>query len=333
MAAAIEVLWRGFADLEFSEPCASTWYPTLNRALGEHMDAANLRVFEAVARTGQMSRAAVELNTVQSNVTARIRALEEYLGVSLFDRHSRGAVLTEAGKRLLPFACRVRQLLHDARRAVEDEGIPFGPLRIGAPEVIVALHLSPVLAAYAGEFPEVSVTLTTGATKALLDQVLNHALDGAFLVDPAGHPEIDEEALFRDELAIFAASGVDLEEVAHNPHTRLVTTHLDCAYHQKLMQVMAVKGARALRSVELGTIEAVLTAVATGVGITMLPKALVYRLASRHSFSIRELSGAELVVGTTFVRRREIFVPSALSTFLDRVRASSNGRLQTAGSR
>ena len=54
------------------------------------MDAADLRVFEAVARLGGMNRAAAELNTVQSNVTTRVRLLEEELGTPLFRRHSRG---------------------------------------------------------------------------------------------------------------------------------------------------------------------------------------------------------------------------------------------------
>lgn len=58
------------------------------------MDAADLRVFEAVARLGGMSRAAEELHTVQSNVTTRVRKLEEQLGTSLFRRHARGVDLT-----------------------------------------------------------------------------------------------------------------------------------------------------------------------------------------------------------------------------------------------
>lgn len=98
------------------------------------MDAAHLRVFEAVARQGGMNRAAEELHTVQSNVTARIRLLEEELGRPLFRRHSRGVALTAAGQRLLPYAVRVRQLLAEARRAVEDGGEPSGPLAIGSLE-------------------------------------------------------------------------------------------------------------------------------------------------------------------------------------------------------
>ncbi len=64
------------------------------------MDAADLRVFEAVARLGGMNRAAPELNTVQSNVTGCIRRLEGELGTPLFDHHSRGVTLTATASRL-----------------------------------------------------------------------------------------------------------------------------------------------------------------------------------------------------------------------------------------
>jgi DNA-binding transcriptional LysR family regulator len=55
-----------------------------------HMDAADLKFFAAVAKAGGMNRAAGELNTVQSNVMARVRTLEEGLGIALFYRGSRG---------------------------------------------------------------------------------------------------------------------------------------------------------------------------------------------------------------------------------------------------
>ena len=90
------------------------------------MDSAELRVFEAVVRTGGMNRAAAELNTVRSNVTARVRALEAELGGPLFERHSRGVALTKAGERLLPYARRVAWLLTDAARAARDDGAPRG---------------------------------------------------------------------------------------------------------------------------------------------------------------------------------------------------------------
>src|SRR6202035_2173420 len=121
-----------------------------DRAQEEHgeMDAADLRVFQSVAASGSMNKAALDLNTVQSNVTARIKALEDEVGFALFERTNRGVTLTAAGRRLLPFATRAATLLDDARRAVADEGTPSGALTIGSLDTTAALHLSPVLAAY-----------------------------------------------------------------------------------------------------------------------------------------------------------------------------------------
>ena len=61
------------------------------------MKLSDLRTFAAVAQCGGITRAAGKLNTVQSNVTNRIRALEDEIAVPLFERHARGMVLTDAG--------------------------------------------------------------------------------------------------------------------------------------------------------------------------------------------------------------------------------------------
>jgi hypothetical protein len=101
------------------------------------MDAADLKVFAAVARIGGMNRAANELHTVQSNVTARVRTLEEELGVQLFHRGRKGVTLTAAGERLLPYAIKVAHLLEEAQKAVKDDGKPRGSLTIGSVETTV----------------------------------------------------------------------------------------------------------------------------------------------------------------------------------------------------
>lgn len=102
------------------------------------MDASDLKLFEAVARTGGMVRATGELNTVQSNVTARVRALESELGCPLVVCYSRGVSLTPAGRRLLPYATRVACLLAEARRAVADDGTVRGLLVLGSIETASA---------------------------------------------------------------------------------------------------------------------------------------------------------------------------------------------------
>src|ERR1700709_247343 len=123
------------------------------------MDAADLPVFQSVATTGSMNKAALELNTVQSNVTARIKSLEDETGFALFERTNRGVTLTAAGRRLLPFAARAAAPLDDARRAVADQGIPAGALVVGSLETTAALRLSPILAEFAAAYPAGGLSL------------------------------------------------------------------------------------------------------------------------------------------------------------------------------
>jgi DNA-binding transcriptional LysR family regulator len=142
------------------------------------MDIADLRVFEAVARVGGMNRAAMELNTVQSNITARIKALEADIGRPLFERRPRGVALTAAGGRLLPYAVRAMRLITDARRAARDDGSPRGLLTIGSLETTAALRLTPLLAGYAANYPDVDLVLRTGTTRELVAAAMEQSVDG-----------------------------------------------------------------------------------------------------------------------------------------------------------
>src|ERR1700750_830709 len=90
----------------------------------------DLLTFSAVARTGGITRAAQELNTVQSNVTQRVKALEAEIGTALFERHSRGMTLTGAGRRLLPYAQRMAALSREAVVGARDDGAPQGALSL-----------------------------------------------------------------------------------------------------------------------------------------------------------------------------------------------------------
>ncbi len=285
------------------------------------MDAADLRIFEAVARLGGMNRAAAELNTVQSNVTARVRLLEEELGTSLFHRHSRGVALTPAGQRLLPYAERMAQLLADARRAATDDGTPQGALVVGSLETTAALRLSPLLSRYAAAWPEVDLVLRTGTTSELVDQVANRHLEGALVCGPVDHPELQGEAMFREELVLATARGVrSLDELIGKGALKIVVLRAGCSYRQRLEDILARRGAVGARLLEFGTIEAILGCVAAGLGVTLMPRALI--TASRHAerIAVHTLPVSEAHVETLFIRRRDSYASSALSAFLEQVR-------------
>lgn len=288
------------------------------------MDTADLKVFEAVQRIGNMSRAAAELNMVQSNVTARIRQLEERLGVELFDRHSRGVTPTPAGRRLLPYARGMLALLNDARRAVTDDGAPKGPLSIGSLETTAAMHLSPMLSTYVAAWPEVDLALRTGTTCELIDGVLERRLDGAFVCGPVNHPDLDERTIFHEELVVLTAPGVErLDWRSGVADLKIVVLRAGCSYRQRLEEVLARRGVVGLRRLEFGTLEAIYGCVAAGLGVTLLPRRMAEAVWRDGRAAIHTLTPDEAMVDTVFIRRRDGHFSSALSAFLAQVDASA----------
>ena len=296
------------------------------------MDTAGLKMFEAVARTGGMNRAAAELHTVQSNVTARVRALEVELGSRLFERHSRGVALTPAGQRLLPYARRVAWLLADAARAVRDDGPPRGPLNIGSLETTAALRLSPLIAGYAAACPEVDLVLRPGTTAELIEAVLDRRLEGAFVCGPVAHPSLVEQVMFEEELAILAAPGLaSVEAATQGGIARIVVLRAGCSYRQRLELLLARRGIAVPRLLEFGTLEAIFGCVAAGLGITLLPRALVGPVWQSGRVSLHRLPAEEAMVTTVFIHRREAYLSRALRAFLDHVRVGASGADRSAG--
>jgi len=296
------------------------------------MDTASLHLFEAVARTGGMNRAAAELNTVQSNVTARIRALEEAVGCPLFERHSRGVALTPAGQRLLPYARRVAWLLADAARAVRDDGQPRGSLTIGSLETTAALHLSPLIAGYAAACPEVDFALRPGTTAELIEGVLERRVEGAFVCGPVTHQDLIGEVMFQEELSILAAPGVaTVEEATRGGIARIVVLRAGCSYRQRLEMLLARRGIAVPRMMEFGTLEAIFGCVSAGLGITLLPRALIGPVWRAGRVSVHRLPRDEAMVTTVFIHRREAHLSSALLAFLDHARGAGDANLGLVG--
>ncbi|MGE4218160.1 MAG: LysR family transcriptional regulator [Alphaproteobacteria bacterium] len=288
------------------------------------MDAADLRVFEAVARSGGMNRAAAVLHTVQSNVTARIRALEEELGTRLFERHSRGVALTEAGRRLLPYAERVQALLDEARHAVQDDGTPKGRLIVGTLETTAALRLSPLLSGYLAAYPSVELTIQPGTTEELIEAVRERRVEGAFVCGPVEDAALNATPVFEETLSILAAPGSGtLESILRRPDLRVVVLRKGCSYRRRLEDFLASKGARAPRILEFGTLEAIYGCVAAGMGISLLPQALIGAVWREGRIAVHPLPHGEGQVETVFIQPRGAFQSSALKAFLGHVRPAA----------
>jgi LysR family transcriptional regulator, cell division regulator len=286
------------------------------------MDASDLRIFEAVARLGGMNRAAAALNTVQSNVTARIRALEEELGVQLFRRTSRGVSLTAAGERLLPYSVKMARLLDEARRAAQDDGTPRGQLTVGSLETTAALRLTPLLAAFIARYPDVDLVLRTGTSCELVEHVLEGRVEGALVCGPVNHPDLTRETIYTEELVLLAAPGVSsIESHLQGRNVRIVVLRAGCSYRLMLEAWLARRGIVGVHQLEFGTLEAIIGCVSAGLGITLLPRALIGGVWREGKVACFPMPGEDGRVETLFIRRRDERASSALTAFMDYIRS------------
>ncbi|MEM1046680.1 MAG: LysR substrate-binding domain-containing protein [Pseudomonadota bacterium] len=285
------------------------------------MDLSDLKKFEAVARLGSMNRAAATLNTVQSNMTARIRKLEDELGVPLFVRSAQGVDLTPAGERLLPYAKRLANLSQEAARAVRDDGKPAGPLVLGSLETTAALRLSPLIAGFADRYPDVDLSLQTGTSCELVERVLQNAIEGAFVCGPVDHPSLSEDVFYTEELVLLTPPNVtSLEAAFAGDETRIIVLRLGCSYRLILEGMLARRGIVNVRAMEFGTLETIVACVSAGLGITLLPKAMIGPVWQDGRVALHALPPAESRVNTVFIRRRDSHQSASLSAFLDHAR-------------
>ncbi len=278
------------------------------------MDIASLKIFRAVAEEKSVSRAAEKLNCVQSNVTARVRQLENELNTLLFYRRKRGMALTPAGKTLLGYADRVIQLVNEAEKAVRETDSVSGSISIGATESTAAVRLPPVLSKYHRDYPEVEITISTGKTEGLILNVLDYKLDGAFVSGCVEHSEIEQRPIVNEELVIVTEPKVASIESVESP--TLLVSPWGCAYRAALENWLRESGIVPYKIMEFGTLEGIIGCVAAGMGITMFPKSIIVNLNYIHKVNMHPIPDALSAMPITFVRRKDALLTKAMSVFI-----------------
>jgi LysR family transcriptional regulator, cell division regulator len=236
-------------------------------------------VFLTVVRSGSITKAAQQLNTVQSNVTARIKKLEEAFGVPLLSRHARGVRLTSGGEAVLPMALRLDALLNDL-------GFAFGrrmpvreaKLRLGAIETVAAVHLPRLVSEFLRHSPHVDISVQAGSSSRLVKQVRDGELDAVFVSRAFGLADLREEIVFEDNLVVLAPGTI--KSIAHlldasRNGLKVMVQRLGCSYTEKLLHLFEANGMRPDRIMEIGTLEGIIGLVETGVGVATMPESFV----------------------------------------------------------
>lgn len=239
------------------------------------MELYQLRGFAAIAELGQLTRAAEKVHISQPALSSQLRALEDEIGLPLFDRTPNGMVLTATGKRLLAAAEKVlaaAQSLHNEARALKGEvaaKVTVGTL--SDPEFI---RLGEFMGATMERFPLLEVELRQEVTGEALEEVRGGTLDASFYYGEIAHPNV--AGLRLREIAYRVAApaewcerlaGAGWEEIAAQPWIipPTISTHHKLAY-----AVLRDHGVEPAKVVEADQEAVVSSLVVAGLGIALM---------------------------------------------------------------
>jgi DNA-binding transcriptional LysR family regulator len=171
------------------------------------MEIRQLRAFLAIAELGTFTAAAHRVHVTQAAISMQIRQLENELGSKLFVRAPRRVMLTEAGEHLLQ---RARQILRDHDAALDEiaelAGAERGRLRVGSASAMVTTDVLPLLLKeMRKQHAHAEVTVASGTSEALVQQILSGELDLAFVSLPVEARGINTERLSQDQLVAIAS--------------------------------------------------------------------------------------------------------------------------------
>jgi DNA-binding transcriptional LysR family regulator len=287
------------------------------------MEVRQLQIFRILAEELNFTRTAERVHTVQSNVTAQIKALEEELGVPLFDRLGRRVTLTDAGHRFLPFAGQALAAMDEGQRAVKAGSEPSGPLRISAPESIVTYRLAQLLRKFRKCFPHVELIFRPHLDNTLAVELETGRIDMVIeMRDSITNPVFQSMPLRTERIFVLAHGSHPLAnqrtvKPADMAGQTLLLTEYGCGYRAKLDRVMAMQNIRPGHVTEFSSVEAIKQCVAAGMGIALLPAIAVAKELRQHQFKALHWAGSSLDIQTHILWHKDKWVSPAMAAFRD----------------
>ncbi len=235
-----------------------------------------LKVFRAVAKHLNFRRAAEELCLTQPAVTLQIKALEQHLGVQLFDRSGAHITLTPAGAMLLKYAGRIERLETAAQAALSQfaDG-QRGELRIGASLTIAQYILPHLLGAFQQQHPHVRPYITTCNTEEVLEALVARKISVGFIEGPTLRRDVRTEAFLEDEIVLMVPPAhewsergfVEPEELKQE---RLLMRERGSGTRRVIEMALQKRGIKVKHlnlGMEIDSTEGITTAVEAGLGI------------------------------------------------------------------
>ena len=274
------------------------------------MELSDLHVFKTVADTGGITRAAEKLHRVPSNVSSRIQKLERELDQLLFIRENKRLKISPAGEHLLEYANRILQLAQEAKEQFQCTQ-PKGLLRIGSIEMAAATRLVEPLMAFHQQYPEVELQVKSSPTGVLIEKVLAGDLDVALVSDPDKDQRLAIKPVFKEALVLVSdPMHGDINSPADlGGEPTLLGFTPKCMYRRRLTQWLAQASVIA-QVVEVNSYHAMLSCVAAGMGVAIVPQAVVDIYPYVDALKIHSLPAKWRRSSTCLIWRKDSLKPS-----------------------
>lgn len=282
------------------------------------MNTHDLKIFEAVAAHGSFTKAAEAMFTVQSNVTARIKNLEEEFGAGLFTRTSRKVALTGAGETLMHYSKQIDHLVQEAKKDIKKSNQVSGHLKIGCIETTMAFKVPDILARFTEAYPDIDLEFKSEMRSELISEVINYKLDAAFVSAPVNIPELEQLHIKDEQLVIFAsANAPELKVILGSQPVKIVVFDQGCVFRARLESWLNSKGIIQYKSTVLNSLEGIVNFVEAGLGISILPAELISQYYPGRKLKTFTLNKELGTMSTVLIFRKNVPQSRALKAFVD----------------
>ncbi len=274
------------------------------------MDLVQLRMFCSVAETGSVARAAEQLHRVPSNLTTRLRQLEQEIGVDLFIREKQRLRLSPMGHNFLCYAQRILALSEEAL-SMARAGEPGGNFALGSMESTAATRLPNLLAAYHQRYPTVALSLITGTSGQIIDRVREGTLAAALVDGPANYDELNGCIAFRERMTLI--SSVDhtpIRSAADASGDTVFAFRTSCSYRLLLEEWYRDSGVQPHNVMEIQSYHAMMACVASGAGVALIPESVLAQMPARERVQAHRLPDRFRDTATWLIWRRDAFTPN-----------------------
>ena len=167
--------------------------------------------------------------------------------------------------------------------------------------------------------------------------MLARRLEVAFVAGAVSHPDLLTIPMVEEELVVVTAPWIasldGLAAAAGLDRLKLIVFRAGCSYRTRLEALLAERGIVNARRLEFGTLDGIVGCVGAGIGVTLLPRIVVARAASEGRVALHALSPDAARIETVLIRRRDIFVPTALARFIEIARQHLADHITASGTR